>query len=248
MRQPAKSLDDLAAQLAPPRSAWVMLPAGAPTEETVEALGALFEKDDTIIDGGNSFYKDDIRRARMLREKAVHYLDVGTSGGVWGAERGYCMMIGGEKDVVDAPRSDLRGAGAGARRHRPHAEARDPRSARREGLYPCRARGRRPFRQDGPQRHRIRADAGLCRRLRHLEGQGLRGAARRRTLRPRSGRHRRSVAARQRDLLLAARSDGDGAGRKPDARSEFTGRCLRFRRRPLDDRMRRSRKPCRPMC
>jgi 6-phosphogluconate dehydrogenase len=97
----ARSLEDVAKQLKKPRIAWVMLPSGDPTEETVKALAELFEKDDIIIDGGNSFYKDDIRRAKMLREKGIHYVDCGTSGGVWGRERGYCMMIGGEKDVVD---------------------------------------------------------------------------------------------------------------------------------------------------
>jgi 6-phosphogluconate dehydrogenase len=97
----AASLEDVAKKLTKPRVAWVMLPAGAPTEETVKALSAAFEKDDIIIDGGNSFYKDDIRRAKMLKEKGIHYVDVGTSGGVWGLDRGFCMMIGGEKDVVD---------------------------------------------------------------------------------------------------------------------------------------------------
>jgi 6-phosphogluconate dehydrogenase len=78
-----------------------MLPAGKITEQTVEALAGLMESGDTIIDGGNSFYKDDIRRAAKLREKGITYVDVGTSGGVWGLERGYCMMIGGEKSAVD---------------------------------------------------------------------------------------------------------------------------------------------------
>src|SRR6201996_9514715 len=99
--QAAKSLDDVAKQLQKPRVAWVMLPNGTPTEETVKALSAIFEKDDVIIDGGNSFYKDDIRRAKALKAKGIHYVDVGTSGGVWGLDRGFCMMIGGEKDVVD---------------------------------------------------------------------------------------------------------------------------------------------------
>ena len=84
-----------------PRSIWVMLPAGRITEETVEGLGGLLEPDDMIIDGGNSFYKDDIRRAKKLAEKKIRYIDCGTSGGVWGIERGYCMMIGGPKEAVD---------------------------------------------------------------------------------------------------------------------------------------------------
>jgi 6-phosphogluconate dehydrogenase len=84
-----------------PRAVWLMLPAGRITEETVEHLGGLLEPDDIIIDGGNSFYKDDIRRAKKLAERRIHYLDCGTSGGVWGIERGYCMMIGGPKKAVD---------------------------------------------------------------------------------------------------------------------------------------------------
>jgi 6-phosphogluconate dehydrogenase len=93
-------LESLVAALEKPRAVWVMLPAGAPTEETIDALSQLLEADDVIIDGGNTFYKDDVRRAKALTEKGLHYIDVGTSGGVWGLERGYCMMIGGESDVV----------------------------------------------------------------------------------------------------------------------------------------------------
>ncbi|MGB9424904.1 MAG: decarboxylating 6-phosphogluconate dehydrogenase [Methylocella sp.] len=84
-----------------PRAVWVMLPAGRITEETVERLGGLLEPDDIIIDGGNSFYKDDIRRAKKLAGRRIRYVDCGTSGGVWGIERGYCMMIGGPKEAVD---------------------------------------------------------------------------------------------------------------------------------------------------
>ncbi|WP_415764136.1 phosphogluconate dehydrogenase (NAD(+)-dependent, decarboxylating) [Pseudomonas sp. ZB1P45] len=93
-------LPALVAGLAKPRAVWVMLPAGAPTEDTINTLSTLLEAGDTIIDGGNTFYKDDIRRAKTLSEKGLHYVDVGTSGGVWGLERGYCMMIGGEAEVV----------------------------------------------------------------------------------------------------------------------------------------------------
>ena len=97
----AESLEDLVAKLEAPRTAWVMLPAGSITEETVAALGGLMKADDCIIDGGNSFYQDDVRRARELDAKGIHYVDVGTSGGVWGLERGYCMMIGGHGEAVD---------------------------------------------------------------------------------------------------------------------------------------------------
>ena len=95
------SLADVAAKLSNPRIFWVMLPAGKPTEDTVAALADLAEPDDIIIDGGNTFYKDDIRRAKQCAEGRFHYVDVGTSGGVWGLERGYCMMIGGEKATVE---------------------------------------------------------------------------------------------------------------------------------------------------
>ncbi|MGA7254444.1 MAG: decarboxylating 6-phosphogluconate dehydrogenase, partial [Pseudolabrys sp.] len=80
---------------------WVMLPAGQITETTIGHLGLLLEQDDIIIDGGNSFYKDDIRRAKELAAKGIRYIDCGTSGGVWGIDRGYCMMIGGQKQAVD---------------------------------------------------------------------------------------------------------------------------------------------------
>src|SRR5450756_953394 len=97
-----ESLEDLVKALKEkPRAVWVMLPAGRITEETVERLGGLLEPDDIIIDGGNSFYKDDIRRAKKLADKRIRYVDCGTSGGVWGIDRGYCMMIGGPKQAVD---------------------------------------------------------------------------------------------------------------------------------------------------
>jgi 6-phosphogluconate dehydrogenase len=96
----SSSLDDLVTKLTAPRAAWVMVPSGDPTEKTVQTLLARMEKGDTIIDGGNSFFKDDVRRAEMCAAKGIHYVDVGTSGGVWGLERGYCMMIGGPKEAV----------------------------------------------------------------------------------------------------------------------------------------------------
>ncbi len=96
----AATLDDLVARLEAPRAVWVMVPAGAPTEETVAALGDRLDPGDVVIDGGNSYFKDDVRRARELRARGLHYVDAGTSGGVWGFERGYCLMIGGEAEVV----------------------------------------------------------------------------------------------------------------------------------------------------
>ena len=94
------SLDDFVSKLGTPRIAWLMVPAGGPTEQTVQALGQRMKSGDIIIDGGNSYFKDDVRRSKQLSEKGIHYVDVGTSGGVWGLERGYCMMIGGPKEVV----------------------------------------------------------------------------------------------------------------------------------------------------
>jgi 6-phosphogluconate dehydrogenase len=94
------SLDDFVSKLGTPRVAWLMVPAGGPTEQTVQALGQRMKSGDIIIDGGNSYFKDDVRRSKQLSEKGIHYVDVGTSGGVWGLERGYCMMIGGPKEVV----------------------------------------------------------------------------------------------------------------------------------------------------
>ncbi len=91
----AADLKALVRQLEIPRAVWVMVPAGAPTEDTVAELGALLEAGDIIIDGGNSFYKDDIRRAKELATRGIAYVDCGTSGGIWGLERGYCLMIGG---------------------------------------------------------------------------------------------------------------------------------------------------------
>ncbi|KQT54468.1 6-phosphogluconate dehydrogenase [Aureimonas sp. Leaf454] len=94
------ALESMAGALAAPRIFWVMLPAGDPTEATIQRLVQIAAPGDVVIDGGNTFYKDDIRRAKLLADKGLHYVDVGTSGGVWGLERGYCMMIGGEDETV----------------------------------------------------------------------------------------------------------------------------------------------------
>jgi len=126
---PAGSLQDLVAKLRPPRAVWVMLPAGKITEDCVTELAGLLSPGDTVIDGGNSYYKDDIRRATQLREKSLTYIDVGTSGGVWGLERGYCMMIGGDKAAVDRldPIFKALAPGVGDIDKTPNREGRDPR-------------------------------------------------------------------------------------------------------------------------
>jgi len=96
----SSSLDDFVSKLGKPKIAWLMVPAGAPTEQTVQTLAQKMQAGDILIDGGNSYFKDDVRRSKQLKDKGIHYCDVGTSGGVWGLERGYCMMLGGPKEIV----------------------------------------------------------------------------------------------------------------------------------------------------
>jgi 6-phosphogluconate dehydrogenase len=103
----ARTLSEVAEKLKPPRSVWVMVPSGQITENTIEALSDQLSPGDVVIDGGNSNYKDSIRRAKKLNEKGLHFIDVGTSGGVWGLAEGYSMMVGGEVDIVDRHRSIL---------------------------------------------------------------------------------------------------------------------------------------------
>ena len=133
----AGGLEDMVAKLTAPRAVWVMLPAGKITEQAIETLAGLMEKGDVIIDGGNTFYKDDIRRAETLRGKGIVYVDVGTSGGVWGLERGYCMMIGGEKESVDRidPILKALAPGVGSIERTRGREGRDPRAE--EGYLHC---------------------------------------------------------------------------------------------------------------
>ena len=128
----AASLEEAVAKLQPPRIFWVMLPAGGPTEEAVATLGAIAQPGDIVIDGGNSFFKDDIRRFAECSKRGIHYVDVGTSGGVWGLERGYCLMIGGEADVVDRldPIFDTLAPGYGAISRTPGRDGGDRRAER----------------------------------------------------------------------------------------------------------------------
>ncbi len=132
--QGANTLEEFVAKLEKPRTAWVMLPAGRITETTIETIAKVMEPGDVIIDGGNTFWQDDVRRGKALKERGIHYVDVGTSGGVWGIERGYCMMIGGDKQVVDRldPIFAALAPGAG---DIPRTEGRDGRDPRIEQGY-----------------------------------------------------------------------------------------------------------------
>jgi 6-phosphogluconate dehydrogenase len=128
----AGGLDTLVQQLRPPRAVWVMLPAGKITEDVIGELAKLLAAGDIVLDGGNTFWRDDIRRAKMLKERNIHHVDVGTSGGVWGFDRGYCMMIGGDKAIVDRldPIFAALAPGLGNVPRTPKRDGRDPRAER----------------------------------------------------------------------------------------------------------------------
>ena len=142
------------------------------------SLPRCWQPGDTLIDGGNTFWKDDVRRARELAPKGIRYLDVGTSGGVWGLERGYCLMIGGDKAVVERLDPIFAALAPGKGRHSRDARPRRPRPPRRAGLPARRPQRRRALRQDDPQRHRVRHDAGDRRGLRHPEERRLAASCR----------------------------------------------------------------------
>ncbi|MGI8526671.1 MAG: phosphogluconate dehydrogenase (NAD(+)-dependent, decarboxylating) [Pseudolabrys sp.] len=137
----AHSLQNLVGVLAKPRAIWIMLPAGEATGTAIGQLAPLLERGDVIIDGGNTFYKDDIARAKSLKANGIHYVDCGTSGGVWGLERGYCLMIGGDKVAVDRldPIFDSLAPGAGEIAATWGRDGRDPRVGR--GYMHCGAAG-----------------------------------------------------------------------------------------------------------
>jgi len=128
----ADGLDALVQKLKPPRAVWVMLPAGKITDDVIVALGKLLAAGDTVLDGGNTFWRDDIRRAKMLKARDIHHVDVGTSGGVWGLDRGYCMMIGGDKAIVERldPIFAALAPGLGNVPRTPKRDGRDPRAER----------------------------------------------------------------------------------------------------------------------
>ena len=126
---PAESIAALVGALAAPRAVWIMLPAGAATESTIELLRPLLARGDCVIDGGNSFWRDDVRRGKSLADQGIDYLDVGVSGGVWGLERGFCMMIGGRRETAERldPIFKALAPGRGEIPPTPGREGRDPR-------------------------------------------------------------------------------------------------------------------------
>ena len=245
---------------------WVMVPAGEITERAVDELAELPRAGRHVIDGGNTRYHDDIRARRELGERGIHYVDVGTSGGVFGLERGFCLMVGGEDEVVSAAR-----AAPHLARARGSARPSGPGPHRRAGaggarLAPLRAGRCRALREDGAQRHRVRADGRV---RRGPERPPPRGRGQRRTatqdaetaplgepralpLRPRPRGDHRGLAARERRRVVAARPDRDRAPRVTDARG-VRGPRLGLGRGPLDvdrrDRDRHVRHPSsRPRC
>ena len=218
-----------------PRAVWVMLPAGRITEETIERLGGLLEPDDIIIDGGNSFYKDDIRRAKKLAEKRIRYVDCGTSGGVWGIERGYCMMIGGPKEAVDRldPIFSALAPGLGDIPRTPGHEKADPRAER--GYIHAGPSGAGHFVKmvhNGIEYGLMQAYAEGFDIMRNKDFEG---SARGRALRAEPAGYRGGVAARQRHFILAARSRRRRAG-EGSAAEGFLRLRPGFRRGSLDRR------------
>ena len=236
----AASLEDFVKKLHKPRAVWLMVPA-AVVDQSISSLVPLLEAGDTIIDGGNSYYIDDIRRAKELSAKGIHYVDVGTSGGVWGLERGYCMMIGGEDQVVARLDPIFRqlAPGTGDIARTPGREKIG--GTAESGYLHCGPNGAGHFVKmvhNGIEYGLMAAYAEGLAILRQANagkkqsdrGRGDDAPAPSRTLpiRAEPARHRRSVAARQRRRVVAARSDRGFAGRRSGA-VEIRGTGFRFR-------------------
>ena len=232
------SLEDFVSKLSTPRAAWVMVPA-AFAEQTTDALAELMEPGDIVIDGGNSYYRDDIDRAERYADKGVHFVDVGTSGGVFGLERGFCLMIGGEDEVVQRldPIFATIAPGVDAAERTPGRTDSNATTAE-AGYLHCGPPRRRTLREDGPQRHRVRAHGRVRRRPERAqarERRGRRARGRRRDhaaprpevlpLRPEHPRDHRGVAPWERGGLVAARPDGRRARSRTPSSSRSGGAC-----------------------
>ena len=241
------SLDAFAAALKKPRVAWMMVPA-AVVEQTVGDLSHRFERGDIIVDGGNSHYIDDIRRAKVLATHGIHYVDAGTSGGVWGLERGFCQMIGGEPDIVQHL-DPLFATLAPAVDSAPRTPGRDPKSdgTAEHGYLHCGPNGAGHFVKmvhNGIEYGIMAAYAEGLNILRHANVGTQATASDAETTplrnpelyqyRPQPSRHHRGLAPRQCHCVLAAGSHGQRVSRRPRSQDVRRAR-LRFRRRPLDD-------------
>jgi len=222
----AASLRELAEKLAQPRAAWIMVPSGDITEKAITELAGYFAAGDVIIDGGNSYFKDDVRRAKVLSTRGIHHLDAGTSGGVWGLDRGYCLMVGG--DAAAAKRlepvfSTLAPGGSGI----PPSPGRTAGGSAEQGWLYCGPSGAGHF----VKMIHNGIEYGLMQA--YAEGFDILKNARADTLPAESARHCRTLAARQRSDLMAA----GFVGRRPRAQPRFIG-LQRLRtglgRRPLD--------------
>ena len=231
----ADSLDAMVAAMPKPRAIWIMVPAGGPTESTVDELAEKLEPGDTIIDGGNSFFKDDIRRAKALAAKKIHYVDAGTSGGVYGLERGYCLMIGGDKEVVQRldPIFKTLAPGRGDVERTPGREKVG--GTAEEGYLHCGPVGSGHF----VKMVHNGIEYGIMQAI--AEGFDIMKRRERTRRSPRSirfaaagRRHRRGLAARQRAVVVADRSDREGAGRGSRRSTKFTGNVAGLRRGPVD--------------
>ena len=184
------SMAEFVEKLTQPRAVWVMVPAGEITAKTITDLASHLSSGDIIIDGGNTYYRDDIRHAKALSEKGIHHIDCGTSGGVWGIDRGFCLMIGGEDEIVQHLRPIFAtiAPGLGTVPANPGAH-RGPRRCR-AGVLALRSQRRRPLRQNGPQRDRVRHDGIVRRRPQHFAQRQRRQGSRRARETPRPPRWR----------------------------------------------------------
>jgi 6-phosphogluconate dehydrogenase len=159
----AATLEDFLKALQPPRAVWMMIPAAA-VDGTLAEVSSRMERGDIVIDGGNSYYIDDIRRAKEMDAKGLHYVDVGTSGGVWGLERGFCQMIGGQTEIVQHLDAIFKTLAPGRG------------NADRRGLFALRPFRRGTLRQNGSQRNRVRTNGGLRGGAEHFEARQCREA------------------------------------------------------------------------